>query len=684
MNKFRQLSLTSQTSILLLLLVMVVFSSFTLLATQRASKAIQDTVVEQLQIEVKLIGSNFEFFYNDLINTTDQLGDIFFNMFHDSIKLDNNTMVQIGNENLPVLTHGEEVLNNDFTFPDQFTRMTGGTATIFMRNKDDFLRVSTSLRKENGDRAFGTYLGKNHPGYSILMNGETYFGPAFLFGKNYMAKYTPIKSGSGEVIGILYVGFDYTKQFTLLKKEVSSIQFGKTGYAYAISTKPGKEGILVMHPSLEGKNLIEMEDAIGGKPFAQLLEGENGAFHYMWKGANDPAPQDKMIAYQKIRGLDWVIAAGSYTNEFIGASFALRNTLILLSLVSLVIIVVLIVVILRSRLKPLANIAHVIEQLGNGDLDVKLQTVDHNIKNSSNEIDIITFQSLKMVDHFKSVIMDMRESVTTLDNAMAKLSSVMNQTKQGINQQQSETEQVATAINEMAATAHNVAENSSNAAEQTKQADTQALEGKKAVSNVISSISELANEVEKAADVITKVEQESGNIDSVLTVIQGIAEQTNLLALNAAIEAARAGEQGRGFAVVADEVRSLAKRTQESTTEIQALIERLQASTQAAVSAMSAGQTKASESVERSKEAGNTLDEITSSVSHIAEMNIQIASAAEQQTSVTEEINQRVESIRAISNESMQGTQDMESASKELEAVSKKLQQNVARFKLSL
>lgn len=683
MNKYNRLSLTQQVSIMLFIMVMVVFVIFTTVATKKASTAILQIVENQLQSEVKLMSSNLEFFYESLISSTDQLGNIFFNMFPNTIQYDTTQQLTIGNENLPVLTHNDEVLNNNFQFPDQFTRMTGGTATIFMRNGDDFLRVSTSLRKEDGERAFGTYLGTNHPGYQKLLAGETYFGPASLFGRNYMAKYTPIKDSANKVIGILYVGFDYTKQLALLKEKIANTTFGNTGYPYAISAAPNNAGVLVMHPSLEGTNLVELTDASGKKPFNKLLETEHGTFHYQWKGPNGAPPEDKLVAFHKVNGFNWVIAAGSYTREFIGGSIGLRNELILLSLASVFIIVVLIVLILRAKLRPLGNIISTLKSLSNGNLNVQLDTSKKDIETSRNEVDILSLQSLNMVNHLRSVIIDMKESAHTLDGAMSKLSTTMSNAQNDVKQQQSETEQVATAINQMAVTAQDVAKNAGNAAEQTKLADTQALKGKQEVSNVVASINELASEVEKAAGVIAKVEHESDNIGSVLAVIQGIAEQTNLLALNAAIEAARAGEQGRGFAVVADEVRTLAKRTQESTTEIKQLIDCLQESTRAAVTAMNQGKNKASDSVERSQHAGNALDEITLSVSQVADMNIQIASAAEEQTAVTEEINQRVESIREIANSSIEGAQEMREATHELDTVSKKLQDNVNRFTLS-
>lgn len=216
--------------------------------------------------------------------------------------------------------------------------------------------------------------------------------------------------------------------------------------------------------------------------------------------------------------------------------------------------------------------------------------------------------------------------------------------------QKEEVDKVATAMNEMSATVHEVARNATEAAEAAQQADAETRTGKSVVSQAIEAIDLLASEVESAAQVIHKLEQDSDEIGAVLDVIRGIAEQTNLLALNAAIEAARAGEQGRGFAVVADEVRTLAQRTQQSTQEIQNMIERLQSGSQDAVKAMEQGKNRAQAGVTQAAEAGTSLETIAAAVSTISDMNTQIATAAEEQSVVAEEINLNINSISDMSD----------------------------------
>lgn len=286
----------------------------------------------------------------------------------------------------------------------------------------------------------------------------------------------------------------------------------------------------------------------------------------------------------------------------------------------------------------------------------------------------------RLIAHFEHMVNQLSTVSDSLAQAAETMSGVSNQTSRDIQRQLSETEQAATAMNEMSSTVAEVARNATEASTAAKEADKQASKGSKVVSEVIVAIKELAQEVQTTADVIHTVENETKSIGSVLDVIRGIAEQTNLLALNAAIEAARAGEQGRGFAVVADEVRTLASRTQQSTQEIQKMIERLQNGVQNAVVAMGRGQEKAQGSVAKAESAGCSLDEINKAVTTITAMNMQIASASEEQSLVAEKINRNVSAIQEISSLSSQGSAKVTTTSGELSELARGLQNIVRKF----
>ena len=265
------------------------------------------------------------------------------------------------------------------------------------------------------------------------------------------------------------------------------------------------------------------------------------------------------------------------------------------------------------------------------------------------------------------------EYAEKLDHSAHATAAVAEQTSQGIRQHQSETDQVATAINEMSATVQEVARNASAAAQATQDANTQAGHGQKIVIETINAIERLAQEVEKAAGVIQQLEKDSDRIGSVVDVIKTIADQTNLLALNAAIEAARAGEQGRGFAVVADEVRTLASRTSKSTQEIQSMIEELQNTARNAVKVMEDGRNQAGNGVKQVTRAGQALTEITQAISTISTMNDQIAAASEQQSAVAEEINRNIVNITRVVDDTADGAQQTANAGQELLKLAERL-----------
>jgi len=287
----------------------------------------------------------------------------------------------------------------------------------------------------------------------------------------------------------------------------------------------------------------------------------------------------------------------------------------------------------------------------------------------------------QMLEKFQSIIVKLSSSSGQLASSISHVSSVTQETSDAIQQQQFEVEKVATAMNEMTATVQEVARHASEAASSAGQADKEAIEGQNVVNTTISSINELSNEIEQAGDVINKLEEDSDKIGSVLDVIKGIAEQTNLLALNAAIEAARAGEQGRGFAVVADEVRTLASRTQQSTTEIQDVITQLQEGARNAVQVMSKSQERANDTVQSADKAGNSLSMITNAVNTINDMNTQIAHAADEQSGVAEEINQNIVTINTAAERTSEGAMVTTSSITDLENLANDLNVMVTQFK---
>jgi len=360
------------------------------------------------------------------------------------------------------------------------------------------------------------------------------------------------------------------------------------------------------------------------------------------------------------------------TSEF-AISFTLMGTLL-----AIVIGVIVAFFVVRGILVPLKATSNMLKDIaeGEGDLTKRIPV------NTKDEIGELGNNFNVFIEKLQGIIRNITGATTQLAASAEQMSATTEQTSAGVSNQQRETEQVASAITEMTATVQEVAKNAEQASAAAGEADNEAKKGNQVVSSTVQAINELAKEVEESAAVIGQLKGDSQNIGTVLDVIKDIAEQTNLLALNAAIEAARAGESGRGFAVVADEVRTLAQRTQESTQEIETLISALQGGADKAVTAMEQSRSRANDTVTKAEDAGASLASITTAVETILQMNTQIATASEEQTSVAEEINRNVVNIQNVSEQTASGAQQTSHASAELARLSDELRGLVGQFRV--
>ncbi|SIQ21896.1 methyl-accepting chemotaxis protein [Aquipseudomonas alcaligenes] len=328
----------------------------------------------------------------------------------------------------------------------------------------------------------------------------------------------------------------------------------------------------------------------------------------------------------------------------------------------------------RHLIIPIRHLINHVDQLSHGRFDQRVESNRHD------ELGLLARAANKLRDFLASTTESLRLSSNNLDNASGELNQIASRMTQGINEQFERTDQVATAMHEMSATAQEVARHAVEAAHAADDADSSARQGGKVMESTIQTITGMRGEIANTAEVIRRLEADSGRIGKVLEVIRGIAEQTNLLALNAAIEAARAGEQGRGFAVVADEVRHLAQRTAESTAEINQIIDTVQTGALNAVRAIESGQSRSEEGVTQVTQAGAMLERITAAVEAIRDMNRQIATAAEEQTSVAEDISRNLTEITAIASANQDNVERTQAASNTLHSLSGELNEVTRRL----
>ena len=374
---WRRMSLGAKLSFSNFLLVALVLTVFVLAISYSVSRTIEVRATTEVNEKTRMLTDLIDSTDKDLRTRTGALAKSFQASLKGTFELE-AAPIDIKGLATPTLKLDKKTLNLDFQAVDRFTEMTGAVATVFAKSGDDFVRITTSLKNDKAERAVGTLLDRAHPGYKAALEGRSFTGLATLFGRQYMTQYDPIKDAQGKTIGLSFVGLDFSDYLTSLKDAIRGLKMGQSGYFYVLDARPGANyGDLVVHPALQGKNILGSKDAAGREFIKEILEKKSGVITYPWlnKELGETSPRDKLAAYSYVKNWNWVVAGGTYVDEYTAEITRLRNIYAALGLGIVALISgIWLLLIRRMVTRPMEQVRMAAETIARGDLGMTLKT----------------------------------------------------------------------------------------------------------------------------------------------------------------------------------------------------------------------------------------------------------------------------------------------------------------------
>ncbi|KWF92716.1 chemotaxis protein [Burkholderia diffusa] len=636
-------------------LVALLFTAFAWALAHFAGQQLADEAHARIADKEQSIRAMVEMFDKALSAEATRSMALFASFLPADFALDPARTVDIGGVAAPTLSAGGQALDLDYAIPDQFLKKSGAIATIFARDGDDFVRITTSLKKQDGTRAVGTRLDRAGPAYALLVAGRSYTGLAKLFGRPYITQYKPVTDATGRVIGALFVGLDVGAELQVVQDGIRALKIGENGYYFVLDASSGaSRGTFVVHPDASGQHA---DDARA--PYTQMLAAGQGRLAYTSAdpAAHDAGPTAKFVSFTTIPQWQWLVGGIALDDELLAGMRTIRNRFLMIAAVLVAAFAALFVVVVRRVVsRPLDAAARASERFAAGDLSIRIRDgAAARDAMGNDEIGRLVQAVDGIGDGLARIVAQVRSSSSDIARGTVGIAAGSGDIAARIATQASSVEQTAASMEQITAAVQQNAEHAAQANALVADASAAATDGDTAVQRVVATMDDIGRATRRIAEITGTIE--------------GIAFQTNILALNAAVEAARAGEHGKGFAVVAAEVRALAQRSAAAVKEIDAL------------SAESS--TTVEQGYRIADAARGTMREIVQRVDQVSTLIGEISAASREQSTGIEQVNQAITQIGEATQQNAALISDAERAAVALRDQAAQLSEAVSVFRLA-
>ena len=453
------------------------------------SRLLEERAVAHVTDDARGVVGMVRMFDQAVVSSVQRFAKIFGGGFAGEFSVDTSKTIDVGGRATPVMKNGGVVLNGDFGIPDRFSDKTGVPATIFVRSGEEFVRISTSVKKENGSRAVGTVLDHASPAYAKLVAGQAYHGIAQLFGRHVITAYWPVQDTAGRVIGALYVGVDIDADMAVLKEKIRALKVGETGYFFVLDARSGKDlGKLLVHPVKEGQVILDAKDSDGHPFIREMLEKRHGVIRYPWINSEkgETSAREKMVAYEEFADWGWVIAGGAYTEEINSAFTHLRNLYLVAVLFALFAVAfVLYFAIRRMVAQPLHGASLHAQRIATGDLSARLDV------GRDDEIGELVAAMNGISDGLSSVVQKVRDGCDQIATASNQIAAGNKDLSARTEQQAASVEETASSMEELTSTVRQNADHASHANQLAASASELASQGGAMVSRVVGTMEQI-------------------------------------------------------------------------------------------------------------------------------------------------------------------------------------------------